>query len=56
MTIFFFKNLGVEKEDSAINLSQTIRNIANLFREKVIAVIDMTISEILNYIKRTEKN
>ena len=57
MTIYFFKNLEVEKEeDGAINLSQTIRNIVNLFREKVIAVVDMTISEILNYIKRTEKN
>lgn len=57
MTIYFFKNLGVEKEEeNAINLSQSIRNIANLFREKVIAVVDMTISEILNYIKRTEKN
>ena len=56
MTIYFFKNLEVEKEENAINLSQSIRNIINLFREKVIAVVDMTISEILNYIKRTEKN
>lgn len=57
MTIYFFRNLGVEKEEeNAINLSQSIINIANLFREKIIAVVDMTISEILNYIKRTEKN
>lgn len=57
MTIDFFKNLEVEKEENnTLNLVQSIKNIANLFREKVIVVIDMTISEILSYIKRTEKN